>query len=89
MIQSKQPVPVGLKIDHCKVPDDTTFIVIKVETVSPVNRQPAFPPFGFILGFDIDPAVKSTVLYGGFVPTIAKFGTVQPGTAKLQLTGNC
>jgi hypothetical protein len=62
MIQSKQPEAVGLTIDHCNVPDVTTLIVMKVETVSPVNKHPEFPPFGFVLGFDIDPAVKSTVL---------------------------
>jgi hypothetical protein len=78
-------------MDHCNVPEVTTFIVINVETVSPESRHPEFPGelFGFELGFEMDPEVKSTVLYGGCVPTIANDGVEQPGIAKLQFTGNC
>jgi hypothetical protein len=61
MIQSKQPPPVPI-IDHCKVPVVNTLIVMNVETVSPESKHPAFIPWGFVLGLENEPEVKSTVL---------------------------
>jgi hypothetical protein len=61
MIQSKQP-PEGPMIDHCRVPLVTMLMVIKVETVSPDNKHPELTPCGLVLGFEIEPDVKSIVL---------------------------
>jgi hypothetical protein len=62
---------------------------IKVELVSPLNKQPEFPGtgFGFNAGFEILPEEKSTILVEGLLGAIAKAGVVQPGTASAQSFG--
>jgi len=76
-------------IDHSNVPVETTEIVINVELVSPLNRQPEFPGtgFGFVLGLEIEPDVKSTIFVEGLFGSIANEGVVQPGTASAQSFG--
>jgi hypothetical protein len=88
MIQSKHP-PLGPMIDHSKVPVVTTEMVINVELVSPLNKHPEFPGtvLGFVLGLEIDPEVKSTILVAGLFGSIVKAGVVQPGTASEQSFG--
>jgi hypothetical protein len=66
MIQSKQP-PEGPWIDHCSEPLETTEIVINVELVSPESKHPEFPPFGFTLGFETLPEVKSMIFVLGLL----------------------
>jgi hypothetical protein len=73
-------------IDHCKVPDETTEMVINVELVSPESRQPALVPYGGVEGFEIlFDDVKSTIFVAGLFGCIPNEGVVQPGTAPLQL----
>jgi hypothetical protein len=86
MIQSKQP-PLGPIIDQANVPLEITFIVIKVELVSPLNKQPELKPAGFDEGLDILPDVKSIVFVAGLLGAIGKDGVVHPGTASLQSFG--
>jgi hypothetical protein len=88
MIQSKQP-PLGPIIDQASVPLVTTEIVIKVELVSPLKRQPEFPGtgLGFDEGLEILPDVKSTILVAGLFGAMANEGVVHPGTASIQSLG--
>jgi hypothetical protein len=76
-------------IDHSKVPVVTIEMVINVELVSPLNKQPELPGtvFGFILGFETDPDVKSTIFVKGLFGSIVNAGVVQPGTASAQSFG--
>jgi len=76
-------------IDHDSVPLVTTDIVMKVELVSPLRRQPKLPgvELGFIDGFDILPDVKSTIFDAGLFGAMANEGVVQPGTASGQSLG--
>lgn len=76
-------------IDHASVPLVTTEIVMKVELVSPLNKQPEFPGtvLGFIEGFEILPEVKSTIFVAGLLGAIANKGVVHPGTASTQSFG--
>jgi hypothetical protein len=86
MIQSKQP-PLGPIIDHAKVPFEITFIVIKVELVSPLSKQPALNPAGLVEGLETLPEVKSITLVAGLLGAIGNEGVVQPGTASEQSLG--
>jgi hypothetical protein len=88
IIQSKHP-PLAPIMDHSNVPSETTEMEIKVELVSPLNKQPALPgtEFGLIFGFEMLPDVKSTIFVEGLLGAIAKAGVVQPGTASAQSFG--
>jgi hypothetical protein len=86
MIQSKHP-PLGPIIDHASVPLEITFMVINVELVSPLNKQPELNPAGLIEGLETLPAVKSITLVAGLLGAIGNEGVVQPGTASEQSFG--
>lgn len=86
MIQSKQP-PLGPIIDQASVPVEITFIEMKVELVSPLNKQPELKPAGFVDGLDILPEVKSTTFVAEFKGAIGNDGVVHPGTASEQSLG--
>ena len=62
-------------------------MVINVELVSPLNKQPELNPAGLIDGLEILPAVKSITLVAGLFGAIGKDGVVQPGTASEQSFG--
>ena len=64
-------------------------MVINVELVSPVNKQPAFPGLGlgFVDGSEILPAVKSIIFVKELFGAMVKEGEVQPAIATLQLLG--
>jgi hypothetical protein len=86
MIQSKQP-PLGPIIDHASVPVEMTFMDMKVELVSPLNKQPELNPAGLVEGLEILPEVKSTTLVEEFNGAIGNEGVVHPGTASEQSFG--
>jgi hypothetical protein len=86
MIQSKQP-PLGPIIDHARVPFEITFIVIKVELVSPLSKHPELNPAGFVEGLETLPEVKSITLVAGLFGAIGNEGVVHPGTASEQSFG--
>jgi hypothetical protein len=74
-------------MDHANVPVEMTLIEINVELVSPLNRQPALNPAGFVEGLEILPDVKSTTLVAVLFGAIGKDGVVHPGTASEQSFG--
>jgi hypothetical protein len=86
IIQSKHP-PLGPMIDQANVPAELVFIVMKVELVSPLNKQPELKPCGFVEGLEILPEVKSITLVAGLFGAMGNAGVVQPGTASEQSFG--
>jgi len=62
-------------------------MVMKVELVSPLNKQPELNPCGLVDGLEMLPEVKSITLVAGLFGAIGKAGVVQPGTASEQSFG--